>query len=199
VAEAYRTLATAGLVVGAQGNVALVDRSMGVVYVTGTGLAAATASADDVAEVDLGTGAHLRGPAPSTELATHLAVLNAGRAAVVHTHAPHATALALVEDEIPAVLAEQVIRVGGPVPVIPYVPTGSQEMAAAVAAMIGASSRAVVIRNHGVFAAGSDLGQALGAMLATEEAARAYLLARSIGVPAQLDQPSLAHLRTLGG
>ena len=198
VAEAYRTLAAAGLVVGSQGNVALADHASGVVYVTGTGLAAATAGPESIAEVDLASGAARRGPAPSTELATHLAVLRAGRAAVVHAHAPYATAVALVEDAIPAVLVEQAIRVGGAVPVIPYVATGSVEMANAVAAAIGSAGRAVVIRSHGVFTAGNDLASAFAAMLATEEAARAYLLARSIGSPVELSAEAVAHLRDLG-
>jgi L-ribulose-5-phosphate 4-epimerase len=56
-----------------------------------------------------------------------------------------------------------------------------------------------VIRNHGAFAVGPDIRAALAAALATEEAARAYLLARAIGEPARVPSLEVARLRTLGG
>ncbi len=53
---------------------------------------------------------------------------------IVHTHSPYATAVGLVLDEIPVVLAEQAAAVGGPIPVVPYAPTGERAMGEAVLA-----------------------------------------------------------------
>ncbi len=199
VAAAYASLGGAGLVQGAEGNVSVAERSSGVALVTATGLQAGEATADAISEVGLDDGAHRSGPAPSSELPTHLALLRAGHGAVVHTHAPHATALGLVLDEVPLVLAEQAARAGGAAAVVPYAMPGSDEMALSLAAALRGPIRAVVIRNHGMFSVGPDIVSALSATLATEEAARVYLLARGIGEPARVPGHAIATLRELGG
>jgi L-fuculose-phosphate aldolase len=200
VAAAYRTLASTGLVLGSEGNVSVAERSTGVALVTAAGLVAAEASAEAIAVVSLADGSHVSGPAASAELPTHLALLRAGHGAVVHAHAPHATALGLVADRIPLVLAELAMRTGGAIPVIPYVPAGTAEMGEAVRDALAANDvRAVVIRNHGVVSAGPDVASALWALTATEEAARVALLARVVGEPPELEGPEVDRLRAAGG
>jgi ribulose-5-phosphate 4-epimerase/fuculose-1-phosphate aldolase len=86
------------------------------------------------------------------------------------------------------------------VPVIPYVPTGTDEMADAVAAVQETGVNAVVIRSHGPVTWGPTLERALSGLYAVEEAARAYLLARTAGgEPALLPPAELARLRALNG
>jgi ribulose-5-phosphate 4-epimerase/fuculose-1-phosphate aldolase len=199
VAAAYASLGTAGIVLGAEGNASVAERSSHVALVTGTGLHAREATADGIAEVGLHDGAHRSGPAPTSELPSHLALLRAGHGAVIHTHAPHATALGLVLDEVPLVMAEQAARAGAAAPVVPYATPGSDEMALSLAAALRGPVRAVVIRNHGLFTVGPDIISALSATLATEEAARVYLLARGVGEPALVPGHAIATLRALGG
>jgi L-fuculose-phosphate aldolase len=201
VAAAYRSLATTGLVLGAEGNASVAERSTGVALVTAAGLVAAEASPEAIAVVSLEDGRHLQGPLPSSELPTHLALLRAGHGAVVHAHPPHATALGLRSARVPLVLAELAVRTGGAVPVIPYVPAGSEAMGAAVAAALQAARvQAVVIRQHGVVAVGANVTAALWALTATEEAARIALLAG--GDPddlPEIDAAEAARLRAAGG
>ncbi len=199
VAATYAAAGRAGIVLGAEGNVSVAERSSGSAFLTGTGLYAAEATAAGIAEVGLADGAHRSGPAPTSELASHLALLNAGHGAVVHTHAPHATAIGLVLDEVPLVLAEQAVRAGAAAPVIPFAVPGSTDMALSLAAALRDGVRAVVIRNHGLFSVGPDLASAFAATLATEEAARIYLLARGLGDPAPVPGHAIAALRSLGG
>jgi L-fuculose-phosphate aldolase len=199
VAAAYTSLGEAGIVQGAEGNASVAERSSGIALVTGTGLQARESTADGIAEVGLYDGELRSGPAPTSELPSHLALLRAGHGAVIHSHAPHATALGLVLDEVPLVLAEQAARAGGPAPVVPYATPGSDEMALSLEAVLRGPVRAVVIRNHGLVTVGPDIVSALQATLATEEAARVYLLARGIGEPARVPGHALATLRALGG
>jgi L-fuculose-phosphate aldolase len=200
VAAAYRSLATSGIVLGAEGNASVVERSTGVVLITATGLAAAEATADGIATVDLADGRHVDGPLPSSELPTHLALLRAGHGAVVHAHAPHATALGLRADRVPLALAELAVRVGGAVPVIPYAPSGSEQMGAAVRDALAATGvRAVVIRHHGVVAVGETITAALWALTATEEAARVAVLAGDPASLPEIDPAEAARLRAFGG
>jgi L-fuculose-phosphate aldolase len=102
VATAARRLAAEGLVLGSAGNVSVLRD--GLVAVTPTGAILNSASAADVAVVDL-EGRQLDGElAPTSELALHLgAYRRYGAGAVVHTHAPVATALSCLLDELPVV------------------------------------------------------------------------------------------------
>ena len=100
VAAAARRLAGAGLVIGTAGNVSA--RAQELVAVSPTGAALQDLEASDIAVVDL-DGTHVDGPRPATsELELHLGIYRRYEAgAVVHTHAPMATALACVLDELP--------------------------------------------------------------------------------------------------
>ena len=166
VAAAYTSLGEAGIVLGAEGNASVAERSSGIALVTGTGLQAREATAEGIAEVGLDDGVHLSGPEPTSELPSHLALLRAGHGAVIHSHAPHATALGLVLDEVPLVLAEQAACAGGAAPVVPYVTPGSDDMALTLEAVLRGPVRACVIRNHGLVTVGPDIVSALQATLA---------------------------------
>src|SRR5687767_6973275 len=102
VAAASRALAAAGLVRATSGNVsARVGRR---IAVTPSGGVLGELTAAEVVLVD-DDGAVVEGDgAPTSELALHLGALERyGAGAVVHTHAPVATALGLVLDEVPCV------------------------------------------------------------------------------------------------
>src|SRR3954452_10259739 len=93
VAAAARRLADEGLVLGTAGNVSA--RRDDLVAVTPTGAVLERLDSAEVAVVDL-DGNQVEGDlAPTSELGLHLGVYRRyGPGAVVHTHAPMATALA---------------------------------------------------------------------------------------------------------
>ena len=111
VALAARRLAAEGLVIGTAGNVS--ERVGELVAITPTGAALDALTADDVTVVDL-AGEHVDGElAATSELDLHLGVYARFAAgAVVHTHAPMATALSCVLDELPC-LHYQLLLLGG--------------------------------------------------------------------------------------
>jgi L-ribulose-5-phosphate 4-epimerase len=198
VVKALRALELAGLVHGTSGNVSARDPGSGLVAVSPTSMPYATMGAADVSVVDR-EGRLVEGGVPSVELPMHLAIL-AGRpevGAIVHTHSPYATALGLVVDEIPVVLAETAAAAGGPVPVVPYAPTGERAMGEAV--LSAGDGWAAIVRNHGPVCLGRDLREALRCAFAVEEAARAFALARPFGEPAPLPAGELERLRRLSG
>ena len=202
VAAASRTLAEHGLLIGTAGNVSA--RSGDVVAVTATGAVLADATVDDVTVVDL-SGAVVEGSlAPTSELALHLGVLRAAPpdrvAAVVHTHAPKATALSLVLDELPLVHYQQ-LTLGGALRVAPFHAFGTPELAAAVGAALD-GRMAALMANHGAVALGPDLAGAIENALLVEWLADLYLRAAVVGVPRPLDdaqqQAVIAHATRLG-
>ncbi len=186
VAAASRRLAAAGLVRGTSGNVSV--RTGDHVAVTPTGAKLAQLEAEQIAVVDL-AGVQQDGPlAPTSELALHLSVYaaRAEAGAVVHTHAPAATALACVLDELPCVHYEMLL-LGGPVRVAPYVTFGTPELASsAVAALEGRT--AALLGNHGTVTLGASLAAAEAATELLEWASDLYARACVLGTPRALDE-----------
>src|SRR5579862_6549828 len=123
IAAAARRLAEEGLVMGTAGN--LSERAGELIAVTPTGGVLAELSPSEVAVVDLDGRQRDGQLAATSELGLHLGVYERYRAgAVVHTHAPFATALACVLDELP-IIHYHLLALGGPVRVVPYATFGT--------------------------------------------------------------------------
>lgn len=180
VAEACRSLAAAGLVSGTSGN--LSARAGDAIAVTPTGGVLADLTAEAVTVVDLAGNVLDGDMAPTSELGLHLGVYERYRAgAVVHTHAPVATALSCVLEEVPVVHYEM-LALGGPVRVAPYLTFGTPELAAATLDALDGRA-AALMANHGTIAFGSDVAQALRNTELLEWACTVYWRAASIGTP----------------
>ena len=186
VAAACRRLAAEGLVVGTAGNVSA--RSGDRVAISATGAVLAGATADQVTVVDLEgqvVGGDLE---PTSELDLHLGVYRRYDAgAVVHTHAPMATALSCVLDgELPCV-HYQMLLLGGPVRVAPYATFGTPELAESVLDALDGRT-AALMANHGAIAHAADLEKAVELSLLLEWACTVYWRAAQVGTPRVLDE-----------
>jgi L-fuculose-phosphate aldolase len=189
VAAASRRLAAEGLTPGTAGNVSA--RRDDRVAVSPTGAVLAELDAAEVAVVDL-DGNQLDGPlAPTSELELHLGVYRRYDAgAVVHTHAPMATAIACVlKEELPCV-HYQMLMLGGAVPIAPYRTFGTSALAEAVLDALEGHT-AALMANHGAITYGSDMGGAVENMLLLEWACSVYWHAAALGKPSVLDREQL--------
>lgn len=194
VAAASRRLADAGLLVGTAGNVsarnvsARGDGDDDVVAVTGTGVVLAGCTADDVTVVDRSGRVVAGRLAPTSELALHLGVYDDAATghvgAVVHTHAPFATAVACVLDELP-VLHYQQLALGGEVRVASYATFGTDELAASVRTALAGRS-AALMANHGSVAVGATLEKAVDNALLLEWLCQLHHRASALGTPRAL-------------
>jgi L-fuculose-phosphate aldolase len=159
--------------------------------VTPTGVDVDRIQPEDVPVVDL-DGTRVEGAlAASSELFMHLAAYEGDplRAAVVHTHAVHATAVGLLLDEVPRV--HYVLgMLGESVRVVPYATYGTPELASGMATAL-AGRHGCLLRNHGTVTTGADLSQAYERTLQMEWACRLWLLARAAGEPALLPADEL--------
>lgn len=189
VAAACARLADAGLVIGTAGNVSVLVQDE--IAVTPTGGVFGRMTAADIAVVDRSGSAANGGPEPTSELALHLLLYEQTDAgAVVHTHAPYATALSCVVDEVPPV-HYSMLALGGSLRVAPYATFGTAELAANVVRALD-GRKACLMQNHGVVGHGSDLDEAIEGALLVEWACTLYWRARAIGEPAALTDQQLA-------
>jgi L-fuculose-phosphate aldolase len=193
VAAACRRLAAEGLVVGTAGNVSA--RAGEEVAISPTGAALGAVSPQQISVVDL-DGRMVAGDLePTSELGLHLGVYRRYAAgAVVHTHAPMATALSCVLDEVPC-LHYQMLLLGGSVRVARYATFGTPELAEEVVEALEGRT-AALMANHGAIAYGQDIDQAVDFSLLLEWACTVYWRASAIGAPRVLDQSQRAAVVT---
>lgn len=178
-----RRLQAEGLVPATAGNVsARVEGEPGLIAVTPTAVPYDVLKPDDIAVVTAsGELADGRRP-PTSELPLHtvLYARRPGIGAVVHTHSPAASVMAVMGWALPPILTGLAGAVGGEVPVAPYARPGSHELAAAAADALEGRG-ACLLRHHGVVAVGPDLAAAFTAASLTENGAQVYLEARATG------------------
>jgi L-fuculose-phosphate aldolase len=126
----------------------------------------------------------LQGDAPpdsSSEYRVHREVYRkTSHEAIVHAHPPYAVAASLVMDEVVPEDSEGEMLCPE-IPVVKGAP-GSQEIADNVARSL-ASSRLVIARGHGTFAAGKTLDEAYVYTSLAEHSCRVLILKRSLFQP----------------
>ena len=99
--------------------------------------------------------------------------------AVIHTHQPYATGIGLVEDEFVCNLTTLANAALGSVAVAPYGEPNSLLMGQSAVKYLG-GKLAVILKHHGVISVGDSLKQALYACVYLEEAAKTYVIAKSM-------------------
>ena len=193
---------SSGLTVGSGGNLSIVDRQSGRVFITPSGLDYLTMAADDIVTCRLDGSLKAGQRKPSSELNIHLALYThrAEIGAIVHTHSVYATTMACLGREIPAV-HYLVGFAGSRVPLAPYATFGTQALADAALKSIG-DSKALLLANHGLIAIGPTLGHAFTVAEEIEFVARIYYQTLLAGEPKILSagqmEEVLAKFKTYG-
>ena len=194
VCETAQELDRLGLIAGASGNVSLlIPGEPPLVAITPSRKTYRSMTPDDIPVIDFDYDSLYGDLPPSSETALHLAVYRARRdaRAVVHTHSVYATVCAVAGIEVPAVIDEVAVTVGGAVRVTGYAPPGTEELAdRAVEALEGRS--AALISNHGLVTLGKDLETAMDIAVLVERAAHICILTRLLGMQRPLPPDVLA-------
>jgi len=194
VLKIARQMHERGLVVGTSGNVSQRFREPDgreLVAITPSGRHYDTMEAEDIVLVDM-EGQRVEGElAPSIETMLHVGIYKARKkvCAVVHTHAVFGSTIAVTGREIPSLLDDQLIFLGGEIKVAAHALPGSPELARNAVAALGPRN-AVVLANHGTLTVGRNLREAFNNCELLEKTARVYVLAMGLGaltpVPADM-------------
>ncbi len=176
---------TAGINVNTSGNVsARCSRGTREGFlITPSGLPYGELATADLVFVD-GAEATAGARRPSSEWRFHFAIYAARSdvGAIVHTHSPHATALACQQLDIPSFHYMVAVAGGSDIRCARYATFGTQELADhAIAAL--QNRRACLLAHHGVIACAADLEGAFALALEVENLARTYIAVRSLGTP----------------
>ena len=202
VVSTCRELLERGYLKATEGNVSVRVPGEEAFAVTPSNYDYAKMRADDIVVLDF-EQKRLEGTLKaSIEAGMHAAVYG-GRPdvnAIVHTHQPYASALALVRRPIPALFDEQVRFLGRSVEIIDYAPSGTSFLKRNVRRTVTSGANAFILANHGVLVLGGDPERAVFNMALLEKVALDYLLALMTGdkvrkVPAPIREIAFAKLR----
>jgi L-fuculose-phosphate aldolase len=180
--KAGKRLQKRGLVVGTAGNISARIPKTDEFLIKPSGVSLEFLKPEELVVVNL-QGNKVRGEMPvSMETPIHAAIYRTRKdaQAVVHTHAPAATAFGIAEREILPLQVEMYRRLPEGVPVIPFERPGSKMLAKKIQEKI-AKYDAVILGNHGIVTIGSTIQAACDLNEMIEEAAKIQLLVNSLG------------------
>ncbi len=141
-------------------------------------------------------GEVLRGEGyPTTETPMHLRLYQerADIGGVVHAHPPVGTAFAVAGKPLDLHLIPEAVIFLGEVPLVPFHPPGSPELAEAIVPYLD-DYDAVLLENHGVLCWGSDVEQAYHRLETAEFCAQTTLIAQLLGGARELPREPLDNL-----
>jgi L-fuculose-phosphate aldolase len=120
---------------------------------------------------------------PTVEAPMHLAIFKARPDvnAIVHSHAIWSSTFAVTGKNIPLILAEQSLRLGGEVICAAYGKVGSEEIARNIVAALGKNKMAALMQNHGAVALGINFEEAFIASDFLEKGAQVALFGGMLG------------------
>lgn len=189
-----RAMNAASLNRGKAGNVSVrceADGEPGFL-ITPTGLAYEDLEPEDIVAMRL-DGSHTGRRLPSSEWRFHRDIYRARAhaGAIVHAHAPFATALACLRRDVPP-FHYMIARFGGDtVRCANYATFGTQALSDCALAALE-DRCACLLANHGMIVFGEDLAQALELAVEFEALCEQYWRACTIGTPVLLDAAQMA-------
>ena len=185
VLETALEMCRKGLVVGNSGNISFrlsPEGSRGIMAITPTSRHYDTLIPSDIPIIDF-DGRTVDGKLkPSVETPMHIAIYRARENvnAVIHTHSVFASAVAVAGLEIPCILLDQIIFLGGEIKKSGGALVSTPEQITDFIRALGDRS-AVLLPNHGAVGTGRTMRDAFNACELIEKTARIYLLALAAG------------------
>jgi L-fuculose-phosphate aldolase len=186
-------LGAAGLTAGTTGNISIFNADAGLMAISPSSMDYAVIAPEDVVVLD--PDAHIVDGKrrPSSEVGMHLTCYKCRPdiGAIVHTHSPSATTLAVLGWDLPAIHYMIAFSGDSTIPCAPYCLFGTPELAeTAIKYMAG--RYACLLANHGVLAAGPDIGHAYSLAEQIEFCADIYLRAKMLAAPNILSEKQIA-------
>jgi L-ribulose-5-phosphate 4-epimerase len=197
VAALHGELPRNNLIVWTAGNVSARVPDADLLVIKPSGVSYDDLSADTMVVTDL-DGKLVDGDyAPSSDTAAHAYVYRhmPDINGVVHTHSTYATAWCARAEPIPCVLTMIADEFGGYIPVGPFALIGDDSIGRGIVETLrGSRSRAVLMRNHGVFTIGRTPKEAVKAAVMCEDVARTVHIARQLGEVLPIDETDVDSL-----
>ncbi len=183
------------LVAWTSGNVSGRDLETGLIVIKPSGIKYNDLSPENMVVVDIDGNVIEGSFKPSSDTASHCYIYGhrSDIFGVVHTHSNYATAFAAVGKPIPIYLTTHADEFGCEIPCAGFALIGGEEIGNLVISNIG-QSKAILLKNHGVFTIGTSVEDALKSAVMVENIAKSVWLAMQIGNPTLIPEDSIKYL-----
>jgi L-fuculose-phosphate aldolase len=172
------------LTTGTSGNISVFNREKGLYAMSPSSMDYHEIKTEDVVVMDLEGNIVDGKRRPSIEHVMHRLYYTdrEGMNAVVHTHSVFAASVAALNIPLPAVSFLVALSGAFEVPVAPFAPPGSEELAKIAFDTMG-DANAVLLQNHGLICCAPDIGAAMNIADELEFVAKVYIHSKSAGEP----------------
>jgi L-fuculose-phosphate aldolase len=197
IIETGRRLYSRGLISGSDGNLSVRPAS-GNILITASGVSKGFLEKKHLVEIDFNGKVVSGSEKPSSEYRLHLFVYQnrPDVGACCHAHPPHATAFAVIRQELDYRLLPEVVLGVGRIPLTPYAPPGTEAVGDSLADFIE-NNNAFLLSSHGVLTLGPDLTTAMNRMETVEHLAKIVYISKRIGKLNYLDDKEIDRLEKI--
>lgn len=172
------------LMAGTSGNLSVWHEESSSLIITPSSYDYNIMNIEDIVVIDLDGNVKEGIHKPSSEWRLHAEIYKnlTHVKAVVHTHSPYATSFAVLNKEIPVILIEMIPFLKGSIEVSAYATQGSAQVGINALPILQ-HKNACLLANHGVVTVGESLDKAYINSIYTEDAAKIYHMALTVGEP----------------
>ena len=180
-----------GLVEDGEGNVSVRVNS-NEILVTPTSTKYDLLTPDLIVHMDLSGNVIGTGKIPSTEVKMHLAVYKDRPKVkcVIHNHSPYVSMLSILRKNIPIIMEQQLIFLGGEIRCTEITEAHTEEMGVSALKALGRNN-AAILANHGAIVCGKSLDHVVRFAVILEKLAKVYWGALQIGEPLAIPKENL--------
>jgi ribulose-5-phosphate 4-epimerase/fuculose-1-phosphate aldolase len=111
---------------------------------------------------------------------------------VIHTHSPYATVMSVARQPIPIILEEQVIFLGGSIPISEFGPANTKDIGIKALDALG-TRNGTLMANHGSLVCGRTMDDTIKMAELVEKLAMIYTEAKSHGGAIEIAAESCSH------
>ncbi|HKZ43812.1 MAG TPA: class II aldolase/adducin family protein [Anaerolineales bacterium] len=203
IVESAQLLVKKGYLESTGGNLSIRIPGQEALAITPTNFDYMKMTADDICILDLQLN-KLEGKLdPSVESGFHAGIyqVRPDVQAIIHTHQPFASALAIMKKPIPPMFDEQVRFLGRSVEIIPYAPSGTKMLINTIVRHVRNHHNAYILGNHGALCFGGSIENAINNVDILEKCSISYLLTLCSGekaytIPSIVREIAFNKLRT---
>lgn len=196
IVNAAKAIYDKGLVEAGEGNVSIRAGKKEEFFITPSFNQYVDLEAEDVVHMNFEGETLSSGKLPSSEAKMHTSIYKARKKvnAVIHTHSTYATMLSVLRKNIPVIMEEQVVFLGGGVDISSYGEAHTKDLGSVALNAMGYKNSAL-LANHGSIVCGRSIDHAVKFAELTEKLAKIYWGSLQVGEPHVLDEEDLSKFK----